>query len=287
MVLREHATRILPDVDPDRFAASCPTRRFGRALHWYPVTDSTNDRAIAAIRAGTVATGDVFVAERQTRGRGTGERSWYSNHGEGLWYSLVVHEPVAVAPLSFLPGIALVDVLRRDYGVDAHLKWPNDVLVDDRKIAGFLVESQQAQDGRLAWVVGCGIDVNQRDFEPQIRDIAVSLLLCTGRAHAIDELLRRHLVAMERLYDSGVDLVAAWPSRARMIGRWMSARVRDRESHVYVHGLTPEGHLRVEHEDGRRETWVSHTDLSLRFAQRFEPDYGIGGVDSGQLGPAR
>lgn len=271
-------------MDETRFLDALRTVRLGRVLTALPVVESTNDLALQAIRDGSVVDGAVFLAGRQTHGRGTHDRQWFSNHDEGLWYSLVVMEPLPVAPLSFLPGIALVEVLVRHYQIDAHLKWPNDVLVDDRKLAGFLVESQQMPDGRTAWVIGCGINVNQRSFESPIQQHAVSMRLCTGQGHGIDELLRHHLEAMERLWLARADLVDLWPRHSRMPGRWVRAELKGRSVVVLVLGLSAEGHLLVQHEDGQRQVFVSHSELNLTYGSFGS--YEMGG-ERGQLGPGR
>ena len=84
--------------------------------------------------------------------------------------------------------------------------------------------------------------------------------MASGREHAREEVLRGMLHRMEELYARGADLVAAWPSRSVMVGREVRAKVRGRDVGVWVHGLTDEGHLLVEHGDGRREAWVSSAD---------------------------
>jgi BirA family biotin operon repressor/biotin-[acetyl-CoA-carboxylase] ligase len=236
------------------------TRWLGRELLCFARIPSTNDELTAMVRRGSAAEGLVVVAARQARGRGTGDARWHSDHEEGLWFSFALREPLRVRPLSFLPGIALVDWLREELGVEAWLKWPNDVLVAGRKLAGFLVEGERAPDGAAWWVVGCGVNVEQRTFEEEIAARAVSLRMASGRSHAREDVLRGMLHRMEELYARGADLVAAWPSRSAMVGREVRASVKGRQVGVWVHGLTDDGHLLVEHGDGRREAWVSSAD---------------------------
>jgi BirA family biotin operon repressor/biotin-[acetyl-CoA-carboxylase] ligase len=248
-------------MDARSFQAELTTRAFGRALHWVASTGSTNDDALRALRNAEAPHGSVLVAGRQNGGRGTGGRHWLSDHEDGLWFTLVVHEPLPVQPLSFLPAIALVDLVREEYRVDAHLKWPNDVLVEERKLAGFLVESQRMPSGGIGWAIGCGINVNQIGFEPAIRDTAVSLWLCTGRRHELPGVLAGLLARMERLWLERADLVALWPARSRMPGSRLRGRLHGQPIDVLVEGLSPEGHLRLRHDDGRLEDIAAHADL--------------------------
>ncbi|MEM7200196.1 MAG: biotin--[acetyl-CoA-carboxylase] ligase [Planctomycetota bacterium] len=239
------------------------TRRFGRRLFYQARVDSTMRRAAAVLQQKALPEGAVFVADEQSRGRGTAGRVWHSER-EGLWLSCVFQEPLRAQPLSFLPGIALVDVLREHYGVDAHVKWPNDVLVGNRKISGSLGESQRQPDGRTAWVLGVGINVNQAAFAPPIHDVAVSLRLATGQMESRELCLARFLGKLEELYDGATDLVAEWRRRTQMLGRTVTAIRAGQEQDVQVLDLTPEGHLVVALPNGVRETLVAAVDLRLR-----------------------
>ncbi len=242
------------------------TARFGQRIAFARQVDSTNTRALAALEADVVPEGTVFVAESQSRGRGTAGRKWYSD-ADGLWLTLVLQEPLRAAPLSFLPGIALVDVLRDGYGIDAHLKWPNDVVVEDRKLSGSLIESQRQPGGRVAWAVGIGINVNQSRFPEPIADLAVSLRLATGRAHRREELFQRLMVGLEQVYDRTPDLVPAWRARSRMLGRRIGVVRGERAFAVTALDLTAHGHLLVVRDDGGREEWVASADLRLGMVQ--------------------
>lgn len=237
------------------------TQRLGRHVVYAEAVDSTNVRAAAALAEGALPEGVAFVASRQLRGKGTGSNRWHSDDDHGLCASVVLHEPLAVQPLSFLPAIALVDVLRADYGVDAHLKWPNDVLVGERKLSGMLVESQVQPDRRLAWIVGIGVNVNQTGFGPEIRDLAVSMRMVTGRTHSRVELFQRLMLRMERLYDSREDLVPMWRERTEMLGKRIAARRQGERMLVTVVGVSPQGHLLVVRDDGEPEEWVARVEI--------------------------
>lgn len=239
------------------------TAWLGRALAFVESVDSTNRWAADELAARVLPPGAVFVAERQTRGRGTGGTRWLSDDADGLWFSAVLHEPICTAPLSFLPAIALVDLAREELGIaDVHLKWPNDVLSADRKLAGILLESQRQSDGRQAWIVGIGVNVNQARLPPEA-GAAVSLRLLTGRTLRREAVFQRLLLRIEKLYDERTDLIARWRERSRMIGKRVRATRGGRVAWVHVLDIDAHGHLRIVHDDGARETWVSSTDLDI------------------------
>ncbi len=240
------------------------TEVFGQNVFFYEVTDSTNTQAKELLKRRFVPEGTVFVATRQTAGRGTGDHRWESASPESLLFSLILQTPLRHQPLSFLPAIALARMLRDRHAIDAHLKWPNDVLVGDRKIAGILCEGVSQPSRETAWVVGVGVNVNQRDFPEPIRDVAISMRNCSGTSHAIENVFQDYMLEMEQLYyHAQEDLVQAWLGYTRMIGQIIRATQQDQETTVKVQGLSPEGYLQVEHADGQVEIWTSTTHLDI------------------------
>lgn len=184
-------------------------------------TGSTNTDLVAAAREGAPDR-SVLVAEHQDSGRGRHARTWSSPARAGLSFSVLLRpQQVPPARLGWLPllaGVAVVDVLRRVAEVDAELKWPNDVLLDGRKVAGILAEVVAAAPSP-AVVVGIGINVNLRADElpvPEATSLAVAGAACTDR----DPLLRavlREIATREQAWRAaaGVDLELAADYRAR------------------------------------------------------------------------
>jgi BirA family biotin operon repressor/biotin-[acetyl-CoA-carboxylase] ligase len=248
-------------MNAESLAAGLTTERFGRRIVFAETMASTSEAAAAALAGEDLPEGTVFVASRQTRGKGTGGNRWLSSDSEGLCVSLVLQEPIARQPLSFLPALALVDVLRERYAVSAHVKWPNDVLVEERKIAGILVETQMQPSRRTAWIVGIGVNVAQTAFDDEIEGRAVSLRMATGRRHARTELFHLLMARMEQIFDARADLVELWRQRTRMIGRRIVAQRAGRALAATVLGITPSGHLQVVLDDGAREEWVARVDI--------------------------
>jgi BirA family transcriptional regulator, biotin operon repressor / biotin---[acetyl-CoA-carboxylase] ligase len=171
----------------------------GVPIRWRDRTESTSDDALAAAKQGA-AHGAVFGAETQTHGRGRRGSEWVSAPGEGLWFSVLLRPALSaelVSGLALAAGLAVRDAVAARIAADAKIKWPNDVLVDGRKICGVLVESQMSGASISSAIVGIGINVAQRTFPPELRDIATSLALLDGAPRARESLLADTLAALQ------------------------------------------------------------------------------------------
>ncbi|MFO0737873.1 MAG: biotin--[acetyl-CoA-carboxylase] ligase [Labilithrix sp.] len=157
-------------------------------VHLLASTASTNDDAKAGARAGSPH-GSLWIADTQTAGRGRQGRRWESPPGENLLFSLLLRIPCAparVPPLSLVVGLAVRDAVARALGETGDdtvkVKWPNDVHVRGRKIAGILVESAVAGTRVESLIVGIGINVKTRELPPELASIATSVALEGGAA---------------------------------------------------------------------------------------------------------
>ena len=160
----------------------------------YEVVDSTNERALAAVAAGSARHGDVHEAEAQTAGRGRRGASWASARGEGLYLSLVLRPASAPRPtaLTMGAGLAVLEAAHALGARSARLKWPNDVLAEEvpgraAKLAGILVEARGLDPARPHAVVGVGLNVLQRAFPAELeRERAVTSLVRLGCPVTLD-----------------------------------------------------------------------------------------------------
>jgi BirA family biotin operon repressor/biotin-[acetyl-CoA-carboxylase] ligase len=238
-------------------------------------TGSTNDdlRSLAAAGA---PEGTVVIAREQDAGRGRLGRAWHSPPGLGLYLSVLLRprRPVAEAPRWALAAAAAGAEACEDLGVPGvEVKWPNDLLLDDRKLAGFLAETRTLPDGSTELVLGAGFNVAHReeDFPPELRPIATSLAIARGGVSpgleaTAEAFLSRLSSCAPVLAEGRFDEIAArWSARAP---RATGARVRVRDAHgdyeAVTRGLAPDGALRVERDDGRRATLHSG-DVVLRW----------------------
>jgi BirA family biotin operon repressor/biotin-[acetyl-CoA-carboxylase] ligase len=218
--------------DRARFTRALRTRRLGHALFTRAEVDSTNDVAWELAQQGADE-GACVVADAQTGGRGRMGRPWHTTPGKGLALSLLLHpgcdrgaSPGAAgsgtAPL--VAGLALARGLDA-LGLQARLKWPNDLVVRGRKLSGILVEGRRTADGTDVVVMGVGVNVSQtaEDFPPELRDRATSLAL-EGRPSRREEVAAAFLNALEPLWDEHQEgdrneVLEAWRRQAAFWGR--------------------------------------------------------------------
>jgi len=190
------------------------------AVHYFAEASSTMEIAKEMARAGA-AHFTVVIAGRQQSGRGRLNRVWLSDEG-GLYFTVVLRPriPTALAPrINFLASLVLAETLRRLYGIDAGVKWPNDILVKGKKIAGMLSEMEAEADTITFANVGIGVNVNNdpSDREPR----AISLKKMFGREFPRKELLVRFLDEFEtRLESTALDaVIPQWKRLCVTLGR--------------------------------------------------------------------
>lgn len=195
----------IPDkLDVGQFTKLLKTEVMGRQVHLYETIDSTQIAAREWFSKGE-GEGALILAEQQTSGRGRMGRKWHSPAGKGLWMSLILTPRISLqfAPqLTLLTAVALCRTINRMYRVPIGIKWPNDLLIKGKKVSGILLESH-AEDDRLQYVVaGVGISANlgEADFSEDLKGIATSLLLETGKPVNREELLAEFMYEFEQLY---------------------------------------------------------------------------------------
>ncbi|TPW03436.1 MAG: BirA family transcriptional regulator, biotin operon repressor / biotin-acetyl-CoA-carboxylase ligase [bacterium] len=160
-------------------------------VHFHETIGSTNAAALELAKAGAPH-GTLVIAEQQTAGRGRMGRRWESPPGVGLWFSWVLRPPLPLASgflVTVAGALSVVDAVARLAGRVAHVRWPNDVLVGERKLAGILAEATGQGEQLEAIVLGMGVNVNQSgaDFPAGLDGLATSLFLESG--HAFDRSL--------------------------------------------------------------------------------------------------
>lgn len=172
------------------------TRWLGKNLVVFDEVDSTNNEARRMAEKGALE-GTVILAARQTAGKGRRGRNWESPRGTGIWMSFLLRpefEPSHASMLTLTAAMAVAQGIRRTTGLDCQIKWPNDIVINGKKLCGILTE-MSTEDNQIRYiVVGIGINVNIREFPEEISSTATSLLLESGhpvrRAVLVDQVLR-------------------------------------------------------------------------------------------------
>ena len=244
---------------PERVRERCLS--IGDPLHLLATTTSTNDEARRAAKEGASG-GATWVAEQQTSGRGRRGRAWLSPPGEGLLFSVLIRTtclPTRLPPIALLAGLAVREaVVQACPTAEAALKWPNDVLIGGRKVAGVLVEAITIGMQVEAVVVGIGINVHTRAFPEAIAGRATSLALCSPEMHPDRAcVLADVLTAFDRDFQAVVRSGLA-PLRARLDGAdgLRGLRVRsDAGDAGMASGIDNDGRLLVRLDDGGLARW--------------------------------
>ncbi len=235
--------------DAPRVRAALP----GRRIDYYESIGSTMTAA-AAIRT----PGAIVIANEQSAGQGRHGHSWHSEPGSGLYFTVVLSPRLALDLLPVVTlalGLAVQEAIAQVCGIQADLRWPNDLLIGPRKCAGILTQL----DGSRV-LAGIGINVNHASLPPELAAIATSLRIATGAPHSREELLCAVAPGIDRmvslLESEGsspvLALFTAQSSYAR--GRRVRVDLPDRPITGRTAGLTADGYLLLDGDDGRRHT---------------------------------
>ncbi len=237
------------------------TQVVGRDVRVFQETTSTNDVMEKLARDG-VKEGAVVFAESQTKGRGRLGRKWMSPSGKGLWFSVLLRprlSPQTVTQLTIAAATALARAIQLQTGLTPEIKWPNDIWVQGRKVAGILTEMSAEMDHVKYVILGIGVDVNlsEAEFPTELRTIATSLQIETGRKLDRAGLATAILRELDRDYTRVISgqfetLADEWERRCITIGHEVTIHIGDRQIHGRAESLdedgalllrTPHGHL--------------------------------------------
>ena len=229
-------------------------------IYHLDITASTNDDA----RDEKYREGDVVWANFQTAGRGQRGHEWHSRKGENLTFSLVLEPtfmPIAEQfSVSEVVALSLVDMLA-EYGIEARVKWTNDIYVGDRKLVGILIEHSLAPTTLRRTIVGVGINVNQREFDSSIPN-PVSMAQLLDRELDAEEVLKCFLIHLQRNYE-----LLRSGGKEILHERYNSLLYRKNEWHTYalpngekitakIVGTAPSGALCLEDEQGKTKDYL-------------------------------
>ena len=254
------------------------TRVIGSEILVFEETASTNDVCEQLARS-SGRDGLAVFAESQVHGRGRRGRVWASPRGKGLWFSVLLRPemPLSSAPrITVAASVAVARVVREMSGLDARIKWPNDVTVQGKKLAGILVETSARFDesskeqpeaptsgvgvppGQCV-ILGIGIDVNcqQYDFPPEVAAIATSLRLATGKAQNRPAVAAATLHALDQWYRAALmefdTVTAEWARLSTTLGKQISVTVGARRIDGCAQALDGDGALLVRKDNGQVE----------------------------------
>lgn len=260
-----------PDVlTPGEIKAGLKTGIIGKEIKYFKETESTN--TIAREIAGKADEGTIIIAESQTGGRGRMGRKWLSPEG-GIWLSIILKpemQPVYAPRITLLAGVAVAKTIR-SLGLEAKIKWPNDVLIRGKKVCGILTEIEAEIDQIDYCVVGIGIDANvdTESFPEEFRESSTSLKKELGREINRVEFVQRLLEEFEARYlklqkEGFLPILEEWRSMSATIGEWVKITTQNRIIYGEATGVDNDGALIVETGEGKLEKIVSGDCEHLR-----------------------
>jgi len=243
---------------PNEIREGLDTEVFGRGevIH-FRETDSTNARA-KELAAQGAPEGTLVVSETQTKGRGRKGRIWFSPSEAGIYASLILRPnmPPNEAPrITFVTAVSAAETLMALTSLEVAIKWPNDILVKNKKIAGILTEISAEMDVIDYMVVGLGMNVNNQDLPDDIEEKATSIFIETGKrfpkAGIVREFLRRQEKYCRILRDSGFEpILMRWKELTNTIGKRIMVEMMDKRYTGVVRDVDQEGVLILQDENG-------------------------------------
>lgn len=254
----------------DELALGISTRYLGHRVFCFESIGSTNN--YIKEHADEFPDGTLVVSEEQKSGRGRLGREWTSPSGKGIWMSLLLKpgiSPQDAPKITQIAAAALVEALNDLYGLDVKVKWPNDIVVNGRKVCGILTE-MGAELGRVSHIVlGIGINANMDAFAGELADKATSLKIEIGEAVDRKKLLFHFLNCLERLLDLFFEdgdfekALNICRKHSAVIGKKIWIKEKNSSVEVLATGINDSGELVVQYEDGSEKAILSG-EVSIR-----------------------
>jgi BirA family biotin operon repressor/biotin-[acetyl-CoA-carboxylase] ligase len=202
--------------------------------------------------------GTVAIADEQTKGRGRLNRTWYSAGNKGMWLSMLLRPeilPQQAPQLTLLTATVLADVIKAHTTLNPRIKWPNDILLNNKKAAGILTEMQAEQDQIQYIVIGIGFNMNQHkeDLSEDIESTATSLHIETGREWPLTAFIQQFLEAFEIAYERFIqngfrEVKTKWESYGFKIGEKIKITNQQQEREAIFFGIADDGALQIKDE---------------------------------------
>ncbi|WP_373897150.1 biotin--[acetyl-CoA-carboxylase] ligase [Haloimpatiens sp. FM7315] len=262
---------------PDRLTAEevgegLKTKYMGRNIMYFETIDSTNIKA-KKLAAEGVLEGTVVIAEEQTEGKGRLGRSWISPKNKGIWMSLILRPDINPMKVSMITEVAAAAAVKaiEDMGVKAYIKWPNDIVVENKKLCGILTEMTGEVDKVNYVILGMGINANLdlEDFQSELRDEATSIKIETGKNIVRKELVAKLLNYFENFYESFVikgDIEKSLEicrEKSILLGKEIQVIGRNEVKKARALDIDNEGRLVVRFDDEKEEAIFSG-EVSIR-----------------------
>jgi BirA family biotin operon repressor/biotin-[acetyl-CoA-carboxylase] ligase len=260
--VRRRGYRILktPEtITADEIRLGLKTKFIGKSIHYKESVESTQKIAHQLILE-NAPEGTVVIAEEQSSGRGRMDRKWHSPKYTGIWMSLILRPniPLIKTPqLTLLTAVAGVQAMEEVTGLVPEIKWPNDILLNGKKVTGILTELQAEADKVHSIIIGIGMNVNQHkeDFPEELTSTATSLFIEKNQKVSRSDIIKCIFINLEKLYllylnNGFFPIKMLWESYAVSIGKQIKARTLTNTIEGKALGITDDGVLELEDKDG-------------------------------------
>lgn len=259
------------DLNEKKIKSRLSSLVIGRKIHFLDEVDSTNTYAAKLVQKGATE-GEVVIADCQTSGRGRMDREWHSPPGKNLFTSIILKpliNPSSASQVTLMAGVAVAELTSEFCPGRVTLKWPNDVLIDRKKVCGILTEMKTKGENIDYVIVGIGININmeRRDFPEELQGSSTSLKNETAEHISRTDLAAGLYNYFEKWYHTlitgGFDSIRdRWMKYSGVIGREIEVRARNGRKRGRVVGLDDMGALMI-HDKNERESRILSGDVTL------------------------
>ena len=255
-------------LNPQNIYRNLKTKFIGKNVLHFETIDSTNNYAKKI--GNELRDGSVIISEEQTKGKGRLGRVWESKAGEGIWMSIILKPNIIPNKAPFITLIAGASIVKalNILGVDAKIKWPNDITINNKKLSGILTELSAEIERVNYIVVGIGMNVKDTDFEEELKDKATSLYKENYNVSRID-IVKEILCQFEKLYldyiekDDKKEVLDICRQYSAIINKEIYVIKNDQKELVDCIGINEEGNLIIKNKDGKLEEIMSG-EVSIR-----------------------
>ncbi|ADP76918.1 biotin/acetyl-CoA-carboxylase ligase [Methanothermus fervidus DSM 2088] len=258
---------------PSLIKSKLKTNYIGRNIYYFDIVDSTNLTAKKLAEKGEEE-GTIVLAQVQTRGRGRENKEWISPKG-GIWTSIILKPdiPAVNAPqITLMTAVAVAKTLKKLFkNLDVGIKWPNDVLIGNKKVCGILTESYSRNESLEYVIVGVGIDINVdiNSFPIELQEGATSIKEELGKEVPLVDVLCEFLYEFEKVYEKFKagkfqEILKEWRALSKTIGSYVEIRKKfGKRIRGEAVGVTKDGALILELDDGRLKKIFSGACIHL------------------------
>lgn len=247
------------------------TKLFGKNIYSFETIDSTNTFA-KSLPQHKAPHGTIIIADEQTAGRGRMQREWISTKGKNLLFTLILYPEFGVEKVSLLPfagALAVTDAIETVTALSATCKWPNDVMINSKKVCGMLLETSTGGSPTPKIILGIGVNVNQEDFPEELRYKASSLKNESGIEVDRVRLLRKILEELENRYDQlslfpPQQLLHDWRMKALLFGKKITVLESEFSFTATAIDVAEDGSLIIQTEDGQKKN-IFAGDVNLAY----------------------